>query len=71
MKWGFYVAYLHENTELFGEIVTETANRLCVPEAMVEKDYYVTMLLQNMTNKLPYLVFKGGTSLSKCYKVIQ
>ena len=71
MKWGFYVAYLHENTELFAEIVTETANRLCVPEAMVEKDYYVTMLLRNMTYKLPYLVFKGGTSLSKCYKVIQ
>ena len=71
MKWGFYVAYLHENIELFAEIVTETANRLCVPEAMVEKDYYVTMLLRNMTYKLPYLVFKGGTSLSKCYKVIQ
>ena len=71
MKWGFYVAYLHENTELFAEIVTETANHLCVLEAMVEKDYYVTMLLRNMTNKLPYLVFKGGTSLSKCYKVIQ
>ncbi|MDO4284327.1 MAG: nucleotidyl transferase AbiEii/AbiGii toxin family protein [Eubacteriales bacterium] len=28
------------------------------------------MLLQLLAARLPYIVFKGGTSLSKCYKVI-
>ena len=37
---------------------------------MIEKDYYVTMLLKNMARRLPFLVFKGGTSLSKCYQII-
>lgn len=44
---------------------------MSLPEAVIEKDYYVTMLLQELANRLPFLVFKGGTSLSKCYKVIQ
>ena len=37
----------------------------------IEKDYYVTMLLQILAREIPYVVFKGGTSLSKCYKVIR
>lgn len=36
----------------------------------IEKDYYVTMLLRLLSQKIPYIVFKGGTSLSKCYQVI-
>ena len=71
MKWGFYVAYLHEQTRLFADVITETASCMSLPEAVIEKDYYVTMLLQGLAKRLPFLVFKGGTSLSKCYKVIQ
>ena len=37
----------------------------------IEKDYYVTLLLQILAQEMPYIVFKGGTSLSKCHKVIQ
>lgn len=37
----------------------------------IEKDYYVTMLLRLLAQKMPYIVFKGGTSLSKCHKVIR
>ena len=37
----------------------------------IEKDYYVTMLLHLLSKKMPYIVFKGGTSLSKCHKVIK
>lgn len=36
----------------------------------IEKDYYVNMLLQLLAQKIPHIVFKGGTSLSKCHKVI-
>ena len=37
---------------------------------MIEKDYYVTMILRLLSQKLPNVVFKGGTSLSKGYKAI-
>ena len=38
---------------------------------IVEKDYYVTMILRELTERQGFVVFKGGTSLSKCYKVIK
>jgi predicted nucleotidyltransferase component of viral defense system len=38
--------------------------------AIVEKDYYVTIILRELADELPFVVFKGGSSLSKCYKVI-
>ena len=31
----------------------------------VEKDYYVTMILRGLAESLDFVVFKGGTSLSK------
>ena len=55
---------------MFSEIITVAAARYDVSEAVIEKDYYVTMLLKNMARRLPFLVFKGGTSLSKCYQII-
>ncbi|MDR3293348.1 MAG: nucleotidyl transferase AbiEii/AbiGii toxin family protein [Clostridiales bacterium] len=42
-----------------------------INESMVEKDYYVTMFLKTLSEKLPNMIFKGGTSLSKCYGVIK
>lgn len=38
--------------------------------SIVEKDYYVTMILKRLSMECPECVFKGGTSLSKCYHVI-
>ena len=38
---------------------------------IIEKDYYVTVLLKLLAEKIPFIVFKGGTSLSKCHKVIR
>ena len=37
---------------------------------MVEKDYYVTLILRLLAEKLEQCVFKGGTSLSKGFHVI-
>jgi hypothetical protein len=57
-----------------GDIFTETAARLGVADAIAEKDFWVCwVLLQLFTiDKLSErLLFKGGTSLSKIYKVIQ
>ena len=36
-----------------------------------KKDYFVTLLLKELTARVPNLLFKGGTSLSKCHKIIE
>ena len=52
---------------------TETATRKALPAVAVEKDWWVTTVLRALF-ALPYsehLSFKGGTSLSKCYNLIE
>lgn len=65
------MAYLHNNKEQFRDAIALAYKQIGVMEQAVEKDYYITMLLRLMAQKMPYIVFKGGTSLSKCHKVIQ
>ena len=65
------MAYLHEDGNVFVAVIAQTAHKLGMPEAIVEKDYYVTVLLKELAMRLPYIVFKGGTSLSKAHKVIK
>ena len=53
-------------------VLTQAANKTGLPVQAVEKDLWVTVVLQ-IVFTLPvanYLVFKGGTSLSKVWKVI-
>lgn len=53
-------------------VLTQAANRTGLPVQAVEKDLWVTVVLQ-MVFAFPianHLVFKGGTSLSKVWKVI-
>jgi hypothetical protein len=57
-----------------GEIFTETAARMGVADAIAEKDFWVCWVLQQLftiDSLRKRLLFKGGTSLSKIYKVIQ
>ncbi|MGD9154993.1 MAG: nucleotidyl transferase AbiEii/AbiGii toxin family protein [Bacillota bacterium] len=61
---------LHEDKELFEQVLTLTADNMKIDAAIVEKDYFVTMLLQEIARRQPTIIFKGGTSLSKCYKLI-
>lgn len=54
-------------------IFTQTANNLGLPPDAIEKDWWVTLALQAIF-ELPigkYLVFKGGTSLSKAWNLIE
>ena len=62
---------LHDDLEQFGQLVLYTANEMNIEPAIVEKDYYVTLVLKKIAEKQPNIVFKGGTSLSKCYKLIK
>jgi hypothetical protein len=34
-----------------------------IDAAIVEKDYFVTMFLQEIARRQPAIIFKGGTSL--------
>ena len=52
------------------ETQEDTAEKLGLVVPIVEKDYYVTMILKELSEKCPTCVFKGGTSLSKCHHVI-
>lgn len=61
---------MHTNRELFEQAVLRTAAYLDIDNGIVEKDYYVTLMLKEISLNVPDLVFKGGTSLSKCHKVI-
>ena len=62
--------FLHNDKELFRDIVEQVATRNQVVPEIVEKDYYVTLILRLISERLDHLVFKGGTSLSKGFHVI-
>ena len=56
---------LHDDIELFEQVIVRTSEELNVELPIVEKDYYVTMFLKKIVEKQPDIIFKGGTSLSK------
>lgn len=62
--------FLHEDRELFEDVIKATAEAQHRPIAIVEKDYYVTMILKLLSEDAPDCVFKGGTSLSKCHNAV-
>lgn len=41
-----------------------------IAPAIIEKDYYITLFLRELVQRVPDVVFKGGTSLSKCFGII-
>lgn len=57
------------------DLFLATANRLGAPVGNVEKDFWVCWTLNTLYHRLPKnrprLLFKGGTSLSKSYDLIQ
>ena len=61
---------LHNDKQAFSDTILSVSRELNIVPALIEKDYYVTLLLKALKNKIPGLLFKGGTSLSKCHKII-
>lgn len=63
---------LHEDSDAFSELVQAAAEKIGLPQVYVEKDYWVTKALKHLSesNYLNDVVFKGGTSLSKGYRLI-
>lgn len=61
---------LHKDKENFDIAIRAASRHFNVSPAIIEKDYYVTLVLRELAKQVPDLLFKGGTSLSKCYKII-
>ena len=62
--------YLHNNREQFAEAINLAVFQTGLAPEIVEKDYYITLILRKLSEMFDFVVFKGGTSLSKCHKVI-
>lgn len=55
-------------------LIINTARKRKMSESVVEKDYWVTFMLDYIFNESVYknkFTFKGGTSLSKCFNLIE
>jgi len=63
---------LHTNTNDFAELIKLTAAQFKISSAFVEKDYWITRTLNLLAHSAnaENVVFKGGTSLSKGYHLI-
>jgi predicted nucleotidyltransferase component of viral defense system len=66
-----YTMKLHEDKTLFIQLLNFSANTLNIRPEFIEKDYWLTRALQRMAQNLntEKVVFKGGTSLSKAYRL--
>lgn len=62
---------LHLDREAFTELVTAASHELHIPSGIIEKDYYVTLALRELSARINGMVFKGGTSLTKCYQILE
>lgn len=62
---------LHNETEIFEQLILRTSEYLNIKPEIIEKDYFVTVFLKKLVEKMPEIKFKGGTSLSKCYGLIE
>lgn len=64
---------LHIDKTLFENVIRATAEKFKINPVFIEKDYWITKALYHLSNSeySENVVFKGGTSLSKAYQIIQ
>src|SRR5699024_5113360 len=61
---------LHKNNALYRTIVAAAAEEFGIQESYIDKEYFVSLLLGNLAKNITNILFKGGTSLSKSFGVI-
>ena len=63
---------LHTNKQDLSELIRLTATHFGILPEFIEKDYWITLILNNLSQSLHKnsVVFKGGTSLTKGYRLI-
>lgn len=63
---------LYRNTDEFDATIDAAAEELGISTTAVEKDYWVTEVLRALTiGHGGDFIFKGGTSLSKAYRIVE
>ena len=63
---------LHLDKKVFVNLISEVSEQLDIKASFIEKDYWITLVLQQLSASQfsDSVVFKGDTSLSKGYKLI-
>jgi predicted nucleotidyltransferase component of viral defense system len=63
---------LHEAPHIFKDAIIATAKEFKINELFIEKNYWITFILKSISNSKfeNKIVFKGGTSLSKEFHLI-
>lgn len=63
---------LHTKIQDFNELIRLTATHFSILPEFIEKDYWITLILNNLSQSshVNSVVFKGGTSLTKGYRII-
>ena len=61
---------LYDNKEDLKTIIVNASEYFSFVPAIIEKDYYSMMFLKKLIEYDDNIIFKGGTSLSKCHKII-
>jgi hypothetical protein len=64
---------LHEDKDAFRDAIRAASDHMGIRDVYVEKDYWITFILERLSRSTnsKNIVFKGGTSLSKVYKLIE
>lgn len=57
--------YLHRDKETFKDMAGQAADSNGRTPAIVEKDYYVTLILKLLSDQLAECVFKGGRPVKR------
>ena len=58
---------IHDDKEYFLKVLESTSAQTGFPLLLLEKDYYLTMVLSGINHLSEKLIFKGGTCLNKIY----
>jgi predicted nucleotidyltransferase component of viral defense system len=68
-----YPMNLHHDLKLYSDTLRAASQHLNIKLQFVEKDYWITWVLRRLANSkyVHNAVFKGGTSLSKGYNLIE
>jgi len=60
---------LHKDKEKFSDMIYRVVKQTGFPAQLLEKDYYMTLILSKINDLSADLIFKGGTCLNKVYYV--
>ena len=69
MKNGKQLSMIHNDKDKFSKLVDRIASQTGFYAPLMEKDYYLTLLLSHINELSGNLIFKGGTCLNKIYYV--